>query len=234
LAQQFDLMADRMQTLLDDQRHLIQAVSHELRTPAARIRFGLEMLSTARSVEERQRRIDSMDEDLSELDQLVEELVLFVRSGDFKIEQRPVSLPDPTRQLVDKLAEDYPQIRFELESPGELVAMVDENLFLRAIRNLLTNAARHARGQVTVGLERIGTMVSIAVQDDGPGIPPNDRKRVFEPFTRLGDSRSRDSGGIGLGLTIVKRIVESHGGTAAIEDAPWGGAVLVTTWPRVA
>lgn len=233
VAQQFNLMADRVQELLGSQRQLIQAVSHELRTPAARMRFGLEMLSAARSQEERERRIDSMDEDLSELDQLVEELVLFVRSENLTIEPRPVSLPGPVRPLVDRLAEDHPRIRFELEGPGELVAMADEKLLLRAIRNLLSNAARHARSQVTVGLEHTEATVSIAVRDDGRGIASSDRVRVFEPFARLGESRSRESGGVGLGLTIVKRIVESHGGTATIVDAPEGGAAFVTTWPRV-
>ena len=94
----------------------------------------------------------------------------------------------------------------------------------RVVRNLLDNAARHADSMVAVELHRRDDDVELTVDDDGPGIPADDRERVFERFTRLDDGRARDAGGLGLGLSMVKAITEQHGGTVTIEDAPLGGA----------
>jgi signal transduction histidine kinase len=94
----------------------------------------------------------------------------------------------------------------------------------RVVRNLLDNAARHADSEVAVALHTGDAGVELTVDDDGPGIPVDDRSRVFDRFTRLDDGRARDAGGLGLGLSMVKAIVEQHGGTVAIEDAPIGGA----------
>jgi signal transduction histidine kinase len=237
LARQFNVMAARVQSLLESQRELIQAVSHELRTPAARIRFGLEMLQNASDEEERQRRIAAIDEDLEELDQLVEELSIYIRSGEraLQLERQEVRPADELTALVERLQETRPDVALEVIPPGdaaECVTRADLKLFRRAMQNLLLNGLKHAQGAVAVRLESAeeGGVV-IRVSDDGSGIPPADRERVFEPFTRLDASRSRESGGTGLGLAIVKRIVEAHGGTVRVDQADEGGARFSTTWP---
>jgi signal transduction histidine kinase len=94
----------------------------------------------------------------------------------------------------------------------------------RVVRNLVDNAARHAESRVAVELSTDDAEVVLIVDDDGPGIPMDERERVFDRFTRLDDGRARDAGGLGLGLSMVKVITEQHGGTVSIEDAPLGGA----------
>ncbi len=238
LARRFNVMADRVQSLLRSQRRLIQAVAHELRTPTARIRFGLEMLSTAETDQDRQRRVDAMDEDLTELDQLVEELLVFMRAGEDSPEEAREALPAAaqTRQVAGRLRDLRPEIPVEVAPAGapDLAVHADGKAFRRVMQNLLANALRYAEDKVTVRLERRGDAVVISVSDDGPGVPEADRERIFEPFARVDDSRSRESGGAGLGLAIVRRIVSSHGGTVSVTAAEEGGAMFVCTWPEAA
>ena len=101
------------------------------------------------------------------------------------------------------------------------------------VRNLLDNAVRHARSQVRVTLATYGPVVRLTVEDDGPGIEPDDRERVFQRFTRLEEGRSRDAGGSGLGLALTKRVVEAHGGRVFIESSALGGAAFVVELPTV-
>jgi signal transduction histidine kinase len=101
----------------------------------------------------------------------------------------------------------------------------------RVVRNLLDNACRHARSQVSVAVTAQNGSVCLSVDDDGPGVPPSDRARVFDRFTRLDEGRVRDAGGMGLGLSMVKAIVDRHGGTVSVEDAPLGGARFVVRLP---
>ena len=110
-------------------------------------------------------------------------------------------------------------------------AQVDGNAdqLLRVVRNLLDNAAQHARSEVVVSLVESSTHVMLRVTDDGPGIPDADRERVFERFARLDDDRGRDGGGAGLGLAIVHEVVIAHGGSVAVENAP--GAAFTVVLP---
>jgi signal transduction histidine kinase len=103
----------------------------------------------------------------------------------------------------------------------------------RAVRNLLENAQRHATSSVVVALVEVDGAVQLAVADDGEGIAPDDRERVFERFTRLDDARDRDRGGAGLGLAIVREVLRAHGGDAVVEERPGGGARFVVTLPGV-
>jgi signal transduction histidine kinase len=105
----------------------------------------------------------------------------------------------------------------------------------RMIRNLLDNANRHAKWRVAIELQHNpeSGAVELTVDDDGPGIPVEDRERVFDRFTRLDDGRARDAGGLGIGLSMVKAIVEQHGGAVSIGDAPIGGARVTVSLPAV-
>jgi signal transduction histidine kinase len=102
------------------------------------------------------------------------------------------------------------------------------------VRNLLANAVRHARDRVTVTLDERDDRVLLVVDDDGPGIPEEERSRVLERFVRLDEARTRDGGGAGLGLAIVSKVVESSGGTVVVGEAPGGGARLTVSLPAVA
>ncbi|PIE19795.1 MAG: hypothetical protein CSA65_00945 [Proteobacteria bacterium] len=238
LARRFDAMAARIEELLSSQRQLLQAVSHELRTPAARIRFGLEMLAEEPDTTRRRARVAALEEDLDELDRLVDELLLYMRmgaeggGGSKLVERERVAPMEAITSLARRLGELYPKIAIALPE-GELPELdVDLRLFRRALRNLLGNALRYASSRVVVRVEDEGDgWVQVIVDDDGPGIPAEKREHVFDPFTRLDGSRSRASGGVGLGLAIVQRVVQAHGGETVAEESNSGGARLITRWP---
>ncbi len=177
-------------------------------------------------------------EDLTELDELVEELLLFIRAGEkaLHLDRESVDALDEITRVVGRAHELRPEISVQVEAPGleEAAILVDPKAFRRAIQNLLANAVKVARGRVTIRISREDHTLSISICDDGLGIPQEDRKRIFEPFTRLDHSRNRDSGGSGLGLAIVRRIVDAHQGTITIESAEEGGAQFITTWRSAA
>lgn len=241
LARSFDLMAERVEALLSSQRELLQAVSHELRTPASRLRFGLEMLGQEADDTARDARVEALVEDLDELDRLVAELLLYTRisaqTSPAEAAAQRVAV-DPLavlRELTKRLGELRPEVDLELPSRAPQLN-TDPRLFERALSNLLSNALRHAEKRIVVTIEGVGksdvdAQLQIAVEDDGPGIAEADRERVFEPFTRLDESRSRSSGGVGLGLAIVRRILQAQGGAVWIEASANGGARVVTRWP---
>ncbi|HWV50155.1 MAG TPA: ATP-binding protein, partial [Microbacterium sp.] len=99
------------------------------------------------------------------------------------------------------------------------------------VRNLADNAARHSRGRVAIGVTPSGRYVFVTVEDDGSGVPADERERIFERFVRLDEARSRDAGGSGLGLAIARGIAASAHGTLAVDDSRWGGARFVLTLP---
>lgn len=232
LARRFNEMAERNQQLLEAQRATLQAVSHELRTPTARIRFGLEMLSEAKEPSRIQDRLRSIDEDLNEVDHLVTELLELNRS---EVPSGTARESIPVRPVLTALAQRASEFSTSLaivvDAPEELTVAAEPHLFRRAIRNLLSNAVRYARSQVVLTARRVGGQIEITVDDDGPGVPADQRIRVMEPFARLDDSRSRDTGGVGLGLAIVARVVASHGGRVEVGERPAGGARFRILWP---
>lgn len=234
-ADRFNQMAERNQRLLEGQRHLLQAVSHELRTPAARIRFGLEMMRETGDEAAKERYRAGIDADVDEIDALVEELLALNRldSAGPRIEGQAVDAIAVVQEEYATLAPLRPDVGFALlANEGEPCLIYgSERLFRRAIRNLLGNALRHATQRVTVTVSMQDGGARLCIDDDGPGVPVADRARIFEPFTRLDGSRSRESGGFGLGLAIVERIVRAHNGSLAVEDAAGGGARFVLSWP---
>jgi len=236
LARRFNDMAQRLQRLIENQRLLLQAVSHELRTPTARIRFGLEMLAGATTETEKQERIASIDDDLAELDDLVQELLVFNRFEDGAAPRQiePIPVASTVREIADRLEHFGTDLRLTItdqQPPCEVAC--DLRAFGRAMQNLLQNAMRYAASEVTVACRREDQRVVLELSDDGPGIPDVDRQRVLEPFARVEDSRSRESGGAGLGLAIVQRIVTAHGGSITIDQTEAGGARVITSWPAV-
>jgi len=235
LAIAFNHMAETTQRLVENQRHLLQAVAHELRTPMARIRFGLEMFLDASSPQQREQRVKAMDDDLSELDDIVEELLLFNRfeDGAPPVGKEYLSATAVLLNLVDSRKVQRPEVMLELDGLSENLPLVyaSSRAFARAMGNLLSNALRYARSRVCISMAVTDGGLRIAVADDGPGIPRDKWELVFEPFARLDPSRTRESGGVGLGLALVKRITNTHDATVYIEDTPGGGATVVTLWP---
>jgi len=236
LAERFNAMAERVERLVRGRDELVQAVSHELGTPLSRLRFHLELFGAADD-DQRQKRMAAMTRDLDALDELVAELLTYIQSDDLAIE--PMVF-DPSRSLNDltELAQlDGPDDRdvdvsLELEMPPGATVMADQRLFQRAVENTLRNAMKYARAVVRVEVTEDADHVRVAVHDDGPGIPEDMREKVTVPFFRLDADRDRKTGGVGLGLAIVSRIMHRHGGHVAIATSPLGGAAVETVWPK--
>jgi two-component system, OmpR family, sensor histidine kinase RstB len=237
LGRTFNEMASHLQRLMRLQREMIGAVSHELRTPVARLRFGLEMVESATNEDDRRRHLQGMDADLSELDKLVDEILTYAR-----LEQGSPSLTlvaTDVPALVDRVVDELSRLGLDVElthldqSVGRAARVEAEPRFLhRAITNLVTNAMRHAATRVQITTRVVSDECMVLVEDDGPGIPGELRERIFTPFLRLDDSRTRASGGYGLGLAIVRRVMYWHGGQArATESTALGGAAFVLAWP---
>jgi len=235
IATAFNAMAERVQRLLQSHRDLEQGVAHELRTPLAQLKFDLELARTSEKPQEREERFEAMQRDVVDLEDLVSELLVLA-----KLREAPPYKPTEVRAsaLVDEVIR---RAQDEMRASGQSIAIeaprnLPENLscdskyLSRALVNVLRNAGRYAKSKVAVTIERAGPRTTISVDDDGPGVPPTERARLFEPFTRLESSRGRDGGGVGLGLAIVKSVAEWHGGEARISDSPLGGARVSISW----
>jgi len=224
IAKAFNSMAERTETMVRAQRELLQAVSHELRTPLARIRFAAELMETAKTTEERRERLASVDDAAQQLDDLVGELLTYVRldSKVGTIAHEPLEIEELFGELLQIYSTLYPDIDFSVDPASEAIELrCDRSGMQRAVGNLVSNAAKHAEDRVVLTASSAQGLVRIAVDDNGPGISAVDRKKVFEPFVRLEAASQR---GIGLGLALVRRIALSLGGDVSVGDSPLGGA----------
>lgn len=239
LAKAFNGMASHLQRLLAVQREMVSAVAHELRTPVARLRFGLEMAGSAQTPEARTRYLDDMDGDIDDLDRLVDEMLVYTRleRGSPELTFQAVDLGALVDQVIGELAPLRPTVRVErgaCVAANDTGSVVDAepHYLRRALSNLITNAMRHAETRVEVSFTVDNERAELAVDDDGPGVPEEAWEKVFAPFLRLDDSRTRASGGHGLGLSIVRRISYWHGGRSQIGHSELGGARFSLVWPR--
>lgn len=238
LNQTFNLMAERVEQLIQGHKNLTNAVAHELRTPIARMRFQLDMLHAEDNKESRAQYIYGMSEDLNDLSELIDELLTYARfereapSIDLQSHSLHESLQNViySRDVVNSIQLIYDH-SWMLKSPSIQYMEFEPKHLERAIGNLVSNAQKYAKTTVRLKVTVYEGCCNIAVEDDGPGIPEEDRKKLFEPFQRLDDSRTRSTGGYGLGLAIVKQIAQWHSGTVAIDNSEIGGARFIFGWP---
>lgn len=234
LADHFNQMAERTERLVASQRELVNAVSHELRTPIARLSFELDLIENAAGEADRRRLLAGMRADLHELETLVAELL-----NQARLDNQPQRTPTPVvaRAWLDEavaaqaLTAAARGVECVAVGPCPETVPIEPVAMTRALGNLLGNAVRHARGRVEVRLEADSDHYRLLVDDDGPGIPAAERERVFEPFVRLDQSRDRATGGVGLGLAIVQRVVLWHHGAVEVLDSPLGGCRFAVRWP---
>lgn len=221
IAVSFEQMRQQIQRLLGLQREMTQAVSHELRTPLARLSFALEL--SALSEDEKRLMLN----DVKELEQLVDEMLDYARlesvQPDLKIQR--VDLAELLQNLVEKLS-TLPGAAIQLQGASACGYKCDGHYLERAVQNLLVNAKRYAKSQVRLSLLQNADGVDILVEDDGPGIAPEQRSEILKPFVRLDPSRQKGFGGFGLGLAIVCRVLEWHGASLLVEQSEWGGAAF--------
>lgn len=239
LAAAFNAMAEHIQMLLDMQNEMIRAVSHELRTPVARLRFSLQMIEDAQSDSERLPLLGGMDDDMQQLDELIDEILTYAKlehsTPDLELARVDIDVvmervlgemstaAKKNNILLEHIPESLPQQHRLVEG--------EERYLHRVIQNLVGNAIRYAESQVRMSFLIDGVSCKIVVEDDGPGISEEEWAKVFAPFARLDTSRNRSSGGYGLGLSIVQRIVNWHHGKVSVGKSPLGGAMFVMEWP---
>jgi two-component system sensor histidine kinase RstB len=236
LASSYNNMSDHIQRLIEAQRELMRAVSHELRTPVARIRFGMEMLAEEDDYEYRLQQVEMIDKDIEALNTLIDEIMTYAKleQGTPFLEFEQIVLFDVLDQVTVETEALKTQKHFQMIAPPPYIVVDAERRYLhRVVQNLVGNAVRYCDDVVRLsgGIREDG-YAYVCVEDDGPGIPEEDRVRIFEAFARLDDSRTRASGGYGLGLSIVSRIAYWFGGTIEVDESPeLGGARFMMVWP---
>ena len=222
LAETLNGMLDRLEAGGARQRAFVADAAHELRSPLAALRTVLEVALVHPDPEGAEPTLRIALEEVLRMARLVDDLLLLARL-DAGVPRRvqEVDLAEVVRELVpDGVVLDL--------APARVVA--DPDALVRVVRNLVDNALRHATTTVAVTVAR-NEQAELLVDDDGPGIPPQDREQVFDRFHRLDSPRTRDAGGTGLGLAIVRELVAAAGGTVAVEQAPTGGARLRVRLP---
>lgn len=232
LARTLNEMLDRIDEGQRRQRQFVSDASHELRSPLAVIRQAAEVASShPERVGVRELADDVLAESLR-LEGLVGALLLLARlenDADHPFEE--VDLDDVVLAEVSR-ARVAGDVRIDVSGVGAGQVRGNSVLLARVVGNLISNARRHAAGEVQVSLAEDGSEVLLQVDDDGNGVPVGEREAVFERFVRLDEARARDEGGAGLGLAIVRSIVEGHGGTVRALASPSGGARFEVTLPR--
>lgn len=241
----FDDMAARVRALVLAEKELLANVSHELRTPLARIRVVLEL--AAEGDPQRMRAfLAEISSDLSELENLLKDVMTGARlemsDGDpgarsFAPQRKEVPASDIAERVAERFRATHPTRPLKVEVGAALPRIaVDPMLFRRAIDNVLENADRYSPDpgtEVSLNISAKGSIVEFAVADRGMGIAKEDLPLVFTPFFRAERSRSRDTGGVGLGLALVKRIVIAHGGEVTVESELGAGTTVRVSVPAL-
>ncbi|PSL03696.1 signal transduction histidine kinase [Haloactinopolyspora alba] len=220
-------MLGRLDAASERQRAFVADAAHELRSPITALQTELEVaLHHPEAADPSETAQDALAE-VTRMARLVDDLLVLAHLDD----PRPVRQAEVVdlHELVDDVVGAIPEPRAGLvvDAPEPARTTAHRDSLRRVLRNLVDNAVRHARQQVTVTVRAETGTVTVAVADDGPGVPEADRERIFERFTRLDDARGRDAGGTGLGLAIAREIVHAHGGTLTVDDAAPGARFVV-------
>jgi signal transduction histidine kinase len=228
LAEGFNAMVGRVRDMIRARDQLLLDVSHELRSPIARMKVALELLP-----EDRNRA--RMADDLVEMESMITEILELERLREGRsIHPRRQDLVPVLREMAERFEDRQPGVRI-VAMPQSLQLDIDAERMRSVFRNILENAVKYSLPDsraVEISVLEARDHVVIRITDDGPGIPPEDLGRLFEPFFRADRSRSRKTGGYGLGLSICKRIVEGHGGGITAENNTGRGSTFVVTLPK--
>jgi len=211
-ASAFLVMRERILRQISDRTQMLAGVSHDLRTPLTRMKLQLALLGDAEGSNE-------LKSDVEEMEHMLEVYLAFAR-GEGAEAPEPHDVAALLEDVVGQARRNGGQV--DLHCEGAITVPLRANAFKRCMTNLIDNAIRYA-GHVSVRAGLRGDHMEVTVDDDGPGIPEDKRDQAFESFFRVEESRNPDTGGVGLGLTIARDVVRSHGGSITLEDAPMGG-----------
>ncbi len=231
LSTSFNWAASRIEQLVDSQRRVLASASHELRSPLARLRLALELLGEGAD-DSGKIRVAEAVADINELNELVEDLLIASR-----IEAGGQSTLAETIDISALLIQEAPGVdACSADEPVEIIG--DSRLIRRLLRNLFENAKRHGGGiEIVAGVEPLDSEEGGArlwVADRGPGVPPEERERIFEPYYRAPGHREGQQGGVGFGLALVRQIARYHGGSATCRAREGGGTLFEVVLARTA
>lgn len=218
LTRSFNRMQERISRFVADRTQLLAALGHDLRSPLTAMRIRAEM------VEDEETRT-SLVASVEEMREMVEATLSFARGAAISEPSKPIDLEQFLQNLQSRMVED-----FSLVESGPLLLRMRPKAMRRALRNLIENALRYG-GEATVSYNRGARHAEICIADRGPGIPADQLQQVFEPFVRLETSRSHDTGGIGLGLSIARSIVRAQGGEVTLSNRAEGGLLVTVSLP---
>jgi len=232
LAATMNTMLDRLEEGVTRLQRFVADASHELRSPLTRIRSELEVDVSDPDSSDLAATHRSVLEETIAMQELIEDLLFVARThgGEQAIRRRPVDLDDLVMAEAQRLRAEG-AVAVDVSGVAAVQVMGDASQLARVVRNLGSNAARHASRRVEFGLTELDGTALLTVTDDGPGIPQPEIQRVFERFTRLDEARSREAGGSGLGLAIVRDIVARHKGTVEVDADKSPGARLIVRLP---
>jgi two-component system osmolarity sensor histidine kinase EnvZ len=211
-AQAFIEMRDRIKRQIEQRTEMLAGVSHDLRTPLTRMKLELAMLGDSAE-------IDELKADVEEMEKMVDGYLAFAR-GEGAAAPEPADISAVLEQVVASARKEG--ARIDLHTEEHLVLPVRLDAIRRCFTNLVLNAVRYGK-HVQVRAGRRADAVEVLVDDDGPGIPADQREAVFRAFFRLDPSRNIETGGVGLGLTIARDVVRAHGGDILLDQSPLGG-----------
>lgn len=237
LARTMNAMLDRLEDSAVRQRRFVSDTSHELRSPLAGLRQTAEVARTHPAAVDREELVDTVLEETARLQHLVDQMLVLTRTSEgAAVRRAEVDLDDLVLAEASRLRRLRPDLQVEVRGVGAARLIGDAAAWGQLVRNLADNAGRHAAGVVRFALtESSGSSessrIELTVEDDGEGIAPADRGRVFERFVRLDEARSRDAGGSGLGLAIVREVARAHGGDASVGESELGGACFRVAVP---
>jgi signal transduction histidine kinase len=222
----FNTMAARIRRFVQDRTELLTAIGHDLRTPITRLKLRAEF------VEDDEQRAKILA-DLEELEAMVSATLAFGRDARTTEPVSPLDLAELLRTILDEAGDARPDMvdKLTFEGPAHLTVHARSLALKRVFVNLVTNAVNYGGSAAVRLVDRDERMVVVEVEDAGPGIPPGDLERVFEPFHRGEPSRNRETGGVGLGLPIARNIMRAHGGDVTLSNRPTGGAKATVTLP---
>lgn len=230
LADDLNGMAHVIEDKTQDNIVLTGAIHHELRIPITRVRLALDMALNSGKVDEIQPLLQDMDVDLEELTELMEE-ILTISSFNLSAVQVPTGAVEIV-SLLNEVAGEFSRdkISLDLEGAQSIDLTANRTLLYRALFNIVSNAQKYATSTVHVDVKQKNGTVSINVEDDGPGIPSQERERVLKPFYRIDKSRNRSTGGFGLGLAIAEMAIRHNNGSIEISESKLGGARFSLVW----
>lgn len=233
LARAYNQLLDKIKRMIESEKSMANSISHELRTPLARVRFALQMAKESNNQDFIVRQIQSAEEDIEEMNQLISEILSYasIDNQAFKPQFSKGDLGALLELLIARLEKNFPNHKIEYFNQGNTkLALCDSALIERATQNLIVNACKYGKNHIKVSLKEYKNSYQISVANDGKMIETQQIKNIFDAYYQIPSIEKTT--GFGLGLSLVKRIADLHQGTILVQQSALGGAEFIFKWPK--